>query len=157
MNGLEQFAIEQAMYSALGADLKTGVPDNLRGDVDAYYHDQHTHTGADRFRVSVNGVEAGTYRFDRTGGKPTLVVTDLDELKSWEDPDFDEFCARWVTENIARLARDYFHETGTVPAGMDVRREPVGVKGVYVPNREVVRQIRERLSDGESIAGLLGE
>ena len=38
-NPLERLAIEQAIYNASGADLKTGVPDNLRGEVNGFYLD----------------------------------------------------------------------------------------------------------------------
>ena len=37
LNPIERLAIEQAVYNAIGADLKTGVPDNLRGEVNAFY------------------------------------------------------------------------------------------------------------------------
>ena len=150
---IEQFAVEQAVYSALGRDVKTGVAHNLRGEVDAYYHDQHTHTGADRFRVAINGVPAGTYRFDQTASKKELVVTDMDALLAWDDNDFLDFCSRWINDHIGKLASEFFRATGAVPDGTEVQASPEGVKGVYVPDKALVEHVREQLAS--NVAGLL--
>jgi len=152
---IERLAIEQAVYNAIGADLKTGVPDNLRGQVEAHYRDLHDSTGADRFRVQVNGIDAGVYRFDSVGGKPRLTVTDMDALQSWDDPDFEEFCGRWVAHNVETLARKYFESTGVIPDGMELTTEPEGVKGVYTASKALVANVRAQLEG--KIAGLLGE
>lgn len=153
---IERFAVEQALYSALGSDVRTGRSDNLRGEVDAFYHDQLTHAGADRFRVTVGDRVAGTYRFDRRDGGVRLAVTDMDALQSWEDDDFDAFCSRWVLDHIDALAGEYFKATGVVPDGCEARREPGTVKGVYTPDRGLVGELRAHLLEG-GIMGLLAE
>lgn len=122
-NAIERLAIEQAVYNAIGQDLKTGVPDNLRGQVNGFYLDLYQQTGATGFEVRLNGQKVGTYGFNRVKGTPErrvteLVVTDLDALTAWDDPDFDKFCARWVLAHIDVIAMDYANETGEVPDGM---------------------------------------
>ena len=48
---IERLAIEQAVYKAIGADVATNDPGNLRAEVNAYYHDLYEQTGprASRF------------------------------------------------------------------------------------------------------------
>lgn len=152
-SGIERFAVEQALYSAIGSDLKTGRADNLRGEVDAHYRALNAQTGADRFRVSAGGTDAGTYRFDHRSGKDELAVTDWDDLASWDDPDFLEFCGAWVRSHLDRLAREFFEETGVVPDGMELTRTPDELRGVYVPDRGLVSRVRAQIDGG--IAGLL--
>ena len=67
LNPIERLAIEQAVYNAIGADLKTGMPDNLRGEVNAFYLDMYERTGATGFEVRVNGQKVGTHSI-RMGG-----------------------------------------------------------------------------------------
>ena len=98
-NPIERLAIEQAVYNAIGADLKTGVTDNLRGEVNGFYLDLYQRTGATGFEVRVNGQKVGTYGFSKVKGTPErkvteVRVTDPQALRSDRSDDFNE----WLTQ-----------------------------------------------------------
>lgn len=168
MNPIERLAVEQAIYNAIGADLKTGVTHNLRGEVNAYYLDQYVHSGAKSFEVRVNGQTVGTYSFAKAKGRPAetvteVVVTSIDALRAYDDSDFDAYCARWVLGNIEQIARDYFAETGVLPDGMAVMEHhvpevPDGIKagGTLRIRPEFVGMARAAI-EGNVIGLLEGE
>lgn len=125
MTNIERLAIEQAIYNAIGEDLKTGRTGNLRGEVNEVYLDLYQRTGATGFEVRVNGQKVGTYGFNKVRGQKErtvseLRVTDPDALVAWSDDDFDAWCARWVLDHIEQLAREYAAETGELPDGMEL-------------------------------------
>ena len=167
MTNIERLAIEQAIYNAIGADLKTGVTHNLRGDVNAYYLDQYEHTGATGFEVRVDGRKVGTYGFSKVKGEPErtvreLRVTDIDALRAYDNSDFDSFCAHWVIQHIEQIAADYVTETGELPDGMEfvdvtIPGVPEGIRpnGTLRIRPEFVKAAR-RAIEGGTFAGLLG-
>jgi ribosome-binding factor A len=53
------------------------VPDNLRGEVNAFYLDMYERTGATGFEVRVNGMKCGTYGFNRVKGQPERTVSEV--------------------------------------------------------------------------------
>ena len=125
MTPIERLAIEQAIYNAIGEDLKTGRTGNLRGEVNEVYLDLYQRTGATGFEVRVNGQKVGTYGFNKVRGQKERTVTELrvtdpDALVAWSDDDFDVWCARWVLDHIEQLAREYAAETGELPDGMEL-------------------------------------
>ena len=125
MNSIERLAIEQAVYNAIGADLKTGVPDNLRGEVNGFYLDMYERTGATGFEVRVNGQKVGTYGFSKVKGKPERTVTELrvtdeDALRADESDEFLEFCSQWLDAHMDELAIQYAQETGDLPDGVEL-------------------------------------
>ena len=73
MNDIERLAVEQAIYNSIGADLKTGVPDNLRGRVNDGYLAAYEQTGATGFEVRLNNVKVGTYGFPKVKGTPDTI------------------------------------------------------------------------------------
>ena len=124
LNFIERLAIEQAVYNAIGADLKTGVPDNLRGEVNAFYLDLYRSTGATGFEVRVGGQKVGTYGFSKVKGQPErtvteLRVTDMDALRAWDSEEFNDFITAWVDENLAELSIQYAAKTGELPDGVE--------------------------------------
>lgn len=124
MNAIERLAIEQAVYNAIGADLKTGVTDNLRGEVNGFYLDLYEQTGATGFEVRVNGQKVGTYGFSRVKGTPKrtvteLRVTDVDALRADESPEFAEWLAQAVLRDLPEYAVQYATETGELLDGME--------------------------------------
>lgn len=131
MQGMvERLAIEQAVYNAIGADLKTGVPDNLRGEVNGFYLDLYQQTGATGFEVRVNGQKVGTYGFNRVKSQPErtvteLRVTDMDALRAWDSDDFNDFITAWVDERLAEIAVQYAAKTGELPDGVEYVTETV--------------------------------
>ena len=123
-NPIERLAIEQAVYNAIGADLKTGVPDNLRGEVNGFYLDMYERTGATGFEVRVNGQKVGTYGFAKVRGKPErtvteLRVTDADALSADESDEFNDWLTAWLTDHLPELAIQYAQETGELLDGME--------------------------------------
>ena len=108
-NPIERLAIEQAVYNAIGADLKTGVTDNLRGEVNGFYLDLYQRTGATGFEVRVNGQKVGTYGFAKVKGQPERTVTEVrvtdhDALRSDQSEDFNEWLTRHIDAHLDELA-----------------------------------------------------
>jgi hypothetical protein len=124
-NPIERLAIEQAVYNVIGADLKTGVPDNLRSEVNGFYLDMYERTGATGFEVRVNGQKVGTYGFAKVKGKPERTVqefqvTDMQALRCWDDDAFHEYVAKFFDQHLAELAIQYAQETGELPDGVEL-------------------------------------
>lgn len=124
-NPIERLAIEQAVYNAIGADLKTGVPDNLRGEVNGFYLDMYERTGATGFEVRVNGQKVGTYGFAKVKGQPERTVTevrvtDVDALCADASEEFNDWLSAWLTEHLPELAVQYVQETGELLDGMEL-------------------------------------
>lgn len=124
-NPIERLAIEQAVYNAIGADLKTGREDNLRGEVNGFYLDLYERTGATGFEVRVNGKKVGTYGFSKVKGTPERTVqefqvTDMQALRCWDDDAFHEYVAKFFDQHLAELAIQYAQETGDLPDGVEL-------------------------------------
>jgi len=140
MNSIEQLAIEQAVYNAIGADLKTGQPDNLRGQVNQHYLDLYEQTGATGFEVRVNGQKIGTYGFARTKGQPERTVTELRvtdhaALEADKSDEFLEWVSRYITDHLDELAIAYATETGELLDGMEYVTETIpGTPDSIKPN-----------------------
>jgi len=167
MNDIERLAVEQAVYNVIGADLKTGVADNLRGQVNGFYLDLYQQTGATGFEVRLNGQKVGTYGFNRVKGTPErtvteLRVTDVDALRAYDDADFDEFCARWVLDHIGEIAVQYAAKTGELPDGVEYVTETVPATPDTIRPNGTMRIRPEKVAAAlgnalpATIAGLLG-
>jgi len=167
MNDIERLAVEQAVYNVIGADLKTGVADNLRGQVNGFYLDLYQQTGATGFEVRLNGQKVGTYGFNRVKGTPErtvteLRVTDVDALRAYDDADFDEFCARWVLDHIGEIAVQYAAKTGELPDGVEYITETVPATPDTIRPNGTMRIRPEKVAAAlgnalpATIAGLLG-
>ena len=129
-NPIERLAIEQAVYNAIGADLKTGVPDNLRGEVNGFYLDLYQQTGATGFEVRVNGQKVGTYGFSKVKGTPErevteIRVTDHAAMRADNSEEFCEWLTRFMEQNLEKLAVQYATETGELLDGMEYVTETV--------------------------------
>jgi hypothetical protein len=129
-NPIERLAIEQAVYNAIGADLKTGVTDNLRGEVNGFYLDLYQQTGATGFEVRVNGQKVGTYGFSKVKGTPErevteLRVTDHAALRADNSEEFCEWLTRFMEQNLEKLAVQYATETGELLDGMEYVTETI--------------------------------
>lgn len=125
MTDVERLALMQALYSVVGAEVKTGVPGNLRDAVNDEYTRLYNMTGATSFEVRVNGEKVGTFSYSKVKGSParvesTVKLVDAAALRRCEDDEFLEFISRWVDAHLEELARDYFSETGELVDGMAV-------------------------------------
>ena len=130
MNPIERLAVEQAVYNAIGADLKTGNPDNLRGEVNGFYLDLYEQTGATGFEVRVNGQKVGTYGFAKVKGQPEREVTELrvvdaDALRADESDEFGDWLTAWLTDHLPELAVQYCAETGELLDGVEYVTETI--------------------------------
>jgi hypothetical protein len=126
MNSIERLAVEQAVYNTIGADLKTGVADNLRGEVNGFFLDLYQHTGAVSFEVRVGGQKVGTYSFARVKGQPErevteVRVTDVEALRADKSDEFND----WLTAHLPKLAVQYAQETGELLDGMEYVTETI--------------------------------
>lgn len=124
MNSIERLAVEQAVYNAIGADLKTGVTDNLRGEVNGFYLDLYERTGATGFEVRLNGQKVGTYGFSKVKGTPERTVTELRvtdhaALCANDSQEFSDWLSRYLTAHLDELAVQYATETGELLDGME--------------------------------------
>ena len=124
MNAIERLAVEQAVYNAIGADLKTGNPDNLRGEVNGFYLDLYERTGATGFEVRVNGQKVGTYGFAKVKGQPERTVTELrvtdeDALRADESDEFEQWLADYIRFHLVDFAILFTQETGELLDGME--------------------------------------
>lgn len=140
MTPIERLAIEQAIYNAIGEDLKTGRTGNLRGEVNEVYLDLYQRTGATGFEVRVNGQKVGTYGFSKVRGQKAhteriVTVTDVDALRADENDGFLEYCSGWLEEHLPELAVQYCTETGELLDGMAVvEREHPATPDTIRPN-----------------------
>lgn len=164
---IERLAIEQAVYKAIGADVATNDPDNLRAEVNAHYLDLYQQTGATGFEVRVNGQKIGTYGFSKVRGQKAhteriVAVTDVDALRADESDEFNDWLSAYVTEHLPELAVQYCTETGELLDGMAVvEREHPATPDTIRPNgtlRVNPEKVAAALGNAlpATIAGLLG-
>jgi hypothetical protein len=164
---VERLAVEQAVYNAIGADLKTGVDGNLRGDVNDHYLDLYDATGATSFEVRVNGQKVGTYSFPKVKGRAGHVdlvvrVTDFGALQAHDDDDWMDFCSRWLDHHLAEVAEAYVRSTGDTLPGVELSTvetpaTPDGIRRggtLRVDAGKVAEALGPALPD--TVAGLLG-
>ena len=166
-NPIERLAIEQAVYNAIGADLKTGVTDNLRGEVNGFYLDLYQRTGAMGFEVRVNGKKVGTYGFAKVKGTPERTVTEVrvtdpQALRSDQSDDFYGWLMRHVEAHLDELAVQYAQETGELLDGMEYVTETIPATPDSIRPNGTLRVRPEKVAAAlgnalpATIAGLLG-
>ena len=166
-NPIERLAIEQAVYNVIGADLKTGVADNLRGEVNGFYLDLYERTGATGFVVRLNGQKVGTYGFNKVKGQPARTVqefevTDMHALRCWDSDEFHRYVEEFFDQHLAGLAIRYAQETGDVPDGVELVEHttpavPEGIRPngtLHIKPEKVAEALGNALP--ATIAGLLG-
>ena len=166
-NPIERLAIEQAVYNAIGADLKTGVTDNLRGEVNSFYIDLYQRTGATGFEVRVNGQKVGTYGFTKVKGQPERTVTevrvtDMAALRADRSEDFNDWLTRHIDAHLDELAVQYAQETGELLDGMEYVTETIPATPDTIRPNGTLRVRPEKVAAAlgnalpATIAGLLG-
>ena len=167
LNPIERLAIEQAVYNAIGADLKTGVPDNLRGEVNAFYLDMYERTGATGFEVRIGGQKVGTYGFNRVKGQPERTVsevrvTDAEALRADESDEFNDWLTEWLNCHLPELAVQYGEQTGELLDGVEVVTETIPATPDTIRPNGTLRVKPEKVAAAlgnalpATIAGLLG-
>lgn len=126
---MEQLAIKQAVFSAIGEEVSTKNPDSLRSMLDATLLDTYRATGAKSYDVNVNGSKVGTYtvKVGKERTEPMFTVYDSSEFAQWLASDEGTYYAiQFAASNGDRFLKYALDEDGTVPDG-------VGVEMVTVP------------------------
>lgn len=167
---IEALAILQAVYKAIGEEIGTGVPDNLRGRVNEYYRGLYETTGATGFNVRIGDTKVGTFGFNKVKGEPertvrVLRITDTEALMEWIWHDGDDF-RHWLDAalepRLPEFAIQYAEETGELPRGIELvestipgRPEGIRPNGTLRIKKEMMERARAALAGG-GLAGLLG-
>ena len=161
---IETLSVLQALYNAIGEEVSTQDPTNLRGRVNSYYHGLYEDTGATGFEVRVGGEKVGTYGFNKRKGQPErtvreLRITDSSALTDWRSDDFDEWVEHWLAFHREDLALQYAQETGELPDGIELEERVVpATPDTIRPNGtlRIKRQVVERARDALAGGGLAG-
>ena len=133
---IERLAIEQAVYKAIGADVATNDPDNLRAEVNQHYYSLYEQTGATGFEVRLRGQKVGTYSITTAKAEPEhdekrIVTTDEKALLRW--------CMEHGCVQIDRAkVDDWIAYTGELPDGMGTEVVHVDAKPARI-SRTTVR------------------
>lgn len=168
LTDIERLAVEQAVYNSIGADLKTGVGDNLRGRVNEFYLDLYEQTGATGFEVRLNGQKVGTYGFSKVKGTPErqvteLLVTDEDALRADESDEFKQWLSDYIRYHLVDFAIQFTQETGELLDGMEYVTDTIPATPDTIRRGGTLRVKPEKVAEalrGELppvIVGLLGQ
>ena len=166
---IETLSVLQALYNAIGEQIATNDPSNLRGRVNEHYHALYESTGATGFEVRVGGEKVGTYGFNKRKGQPErteseLQITNVADMLDWADgsEEFAKWCAKWLAYHTDELALEYARDTGELPDGVElVERTIPATPDTIRPNgtlrirRQVVERARDALAGG-GLAGFIG-
>lgn len=152
MKSIEKLAVAQAVYKRIAKHVKTGCPDNLRGEVDAHFMDLYRETGAKSFDIKLGDTSVGSYSIAKKKPKPFM---EIDWDKS--DEDFMD----WAYENDAILIDDdairrYIRETGEIPPSVTVREYDTDERltpTLRIDDYKVEEALKGMLP--ETVAGLL--
>ena len=114
---VEKLAIAQAFYNSVGKMVNTKDPDNLRGQVNAYFERVFDATGAKSFDVKLLGEKVGTYSITVSKAKAPEVhyevaVENWDEFELWAQ----EHGYAYVEYDMEAINRG-FDRTGEIPPG----------------------------------------
>lgn len=138
---LERFAVAQALYKAIGAQVRTGEPDNLRGRVDDMLRADYREKGTDRYRLKVGGTEVGTLSLKAGREQARLIVEDETAFLDWLFGDGLGYLAEFVRSPKGRALVDYMATAvvtdGEVPAGCSAYTEPAHFEGTVVRGCEI--------------------
>lgn len=96
-DAMERFALAQAVYSQLGAELKTNSSGNIRGDVDGAVFEMWSQTGSTSYPLTIGGEVVGSMNVTTSTGYDVVDRAGFTE---------------WATENgyleeVAEINRDF--------------------------------------------------
>lgn len=159
-NELEQLALAQAVYKAVGAMVATGDPDNLRGRVDWMLLDDYADKGTDRYRIKVNGEEVGSISARMAKQQTVYHVEDVEALTDWLAGD-----GRWALEAFVnrkgRALLDFCASmmigNGEIPPGCSAYTHPARIDGTVIKGCDPERVAAALgLTLPQAVMGLLG-
>jgi hypothetical protein len=138
---LERFAVAQALYKAIAAQVKTGEPDNLRGRVDDMLRDDYKEKGTDRYRLKVGGVEVGTLSLRLGRAQTRLIVEDETAFLDWLFDDGIGYLHEFINSPKGRALVDFMASAiiadGEVPRGCTAYTEPAHFEGTTVKGCDI--------------------
>ena len=138
---LERFAVAQALYKAIAAQVKTGEPDNLRGRVDDMLRDDYKEKGTDRYRLKVGGVEVGTLSLRLGRAQTRLIVEDETAFLDWLFDDGIGYLHEFINSPKGRALVDFMASAivtdGEIPRGCTAYTEPAHFEGTTVKGCDI--------------------
>ena len=138
---LERFAVAQALYKAIAAQVKTGEPDNLRGRVDDMLRADYKEKGTDRYRLKVGGVEVGTLSLRLGRAQTRLIVEDETAFLDWLFDDGIGYLHEFIRSPKGRALVDFMASAiiadGEVPRGCTAYTEPAHFEGTTVKGCDI--------------------
>lgn len=140
---IQRFAVAQALYKALAAEIRTGEPDNLRGRVDDMLRADNREKGTDRYRLMVNGSEVGTLTLKQGKEVTRLVVEDEPAFVDWLFTDGIGYLYQYLHTPKGRQLVDFMTYAiiadGEIPRGCTAYTEPAHFEGTVVKGCEIER------------------
>ena len=120
---VQQLAVAQAIYKAVGTVVSTKDPDSLRSACDAEAVRRYEAEGVKSTDILIDGLKVGTYSVKVSKAKPKRKaprawVDDWDAFTDWlTDEDGANWLRHLVDEHGDALASDILHETGEIAPG----------------------------------------
>ncbi len=168
MRNEEMLAAYQLMYKALGEEVSTSNPGNLRSVVDAEYREVYEQTGAKSFNLRVpSGAKVGTYTVVENAPKEQtrttrFVIKDYEALAQWLDGECDKDAIfNFAASQLTQFAEWYFDTTGELPKGCELHEviSPALLStyknGQIKLDKKMVGEVKRLMS--ESAMNLLGD
>ena len=121
LGGIEQLAVAQALYKAMGEVVSTKDPDSLRSRADEEYLRLYAETGAKSFDVRIGGEKVGTMSVrepKRSAESVKLVVDDREAAKMA----LGDFVSAYIDANLQDAVQWVFDSTGEVLDGCTALR-----------------------------------
>lgn len=152
----QALAVLQGAAKVINEEIKTGVPDNLRGRVDAELRAGFEASGTDRLRIAINGKAIATLTVTMSEPREVreVAIENYREFIKWlteTDDGIDLLwtfiCSREVT-SLLKCIEDVLLVDGIIPDGCVVRthNEPARVKGTVLRGCKP-RDIADALGD----------
>lgn len=121
---VQQLAVAQAIYKAVGTVVSTKDPDSLRSACDAEAVRRYETEGVKSTDILIDGLKVGTYSVKVSKAKPKRKaprawVDDWDEFIDWltHEDEADSWLRSLVEEHGDALASEILHETGEIAPG----------------------------------------
>lgn len=139
VSNLEQLAIAQAAYKALGAVVSTSSPDSLRAAVDRELRNDFETKGVDRYRMQVGGKGVGSLSVKIAPSSMFYAVDDADDAIAWliDNPEYIEAYLLKNLQSVLKAIAPMLLEDGVVPDGCTPYTEPERFMGTTLTGCKV--------------------
>lgn len=161
---MENLAVAQAVYKVVSAAVKTGDPDNLRGQADAqlmelYEMGKSLGMPTKSVDLTVGDAKVGTVSVIEKGGESKQVydLTDGEAFERWLWNNSEDVTL-YVSEHGSDFCQWLMRKTGEIPDGVTVRSVETPTKvttSVRVDPKKVAVALEKRDELPTVLAGLL--